>query len=122
MNEVAYFNTNQLTGDKLKKADSKARTQELNAIAIYERLWNQWITRFSFQREYKRVHDVWLKDGVASRILSNLECNDGVLEKSSHADYPGEFENVKVHAWKLRVKDSLFGNSVIKKEDHGGLS
>jgi len=114
-----YHNTNQLQGQKLRKADSKAKAQEENALAIYTRLWNQWVTRYSFQREYKRIHEVWLKDGVASRILSNLECNNGVLEKSATACYPGEFENVKVHAWKLRVKNSLFGDSELKKSDEG---
>ena len=118
-----YHNTNQLKGDTLKKADSKAKDQETNAIAIFTRLWNQHITRFAFQREYKRVHDVWLKDGVASRILCNLEKNNGVLEKSKDAIYPGEFENKRVFAWRLRIVDSLFGDTTTKtnQEDHGGL-
>ena len=119
MYETSYHNSHNLKGDTLKKADSKAKAQEDNAVAIFTRLWNQWITRYSFQREYKRVHDVWLKDGVASRILCNLEKNNGVLEKSNDAIYPGEFENKPVHAWKLRMADSLFGDTVNKRDDEG---
>ena len=116
---LSYMNTHNLKGDTLKKADSKAKDQETNAINIFNRLWNQWVTRYSFQREYHRVHDVWLKDGVASRILCNLEKNNGVLEKSNDAIYPGEFENKPVHAWKLRIVDSLFGDTVTKKNEDG---
>ena len=117
-----YHNTNQLQGDNLKQADSKAKHQEKNALAIYKRLWNQWLTRFAFQREYNRVHEVWLKDGVASRILRNLEANNGPLEKSTDAIYPGEFKNIKVYAWKLRVVGDLFGSTFENNQDaYGGM-
>ena len=125
MSPTSYHNTNGLTGDKLRDADGKAKTQEQIVLDIFKRLWNQWITRFSLQREYKRVTGKEMKDNVASRVLSNLTENDGPLEKSAGSFFPGEYEGTPVHAWRLRMqpKEDLFDGSANKSNQDlfGGM-
>jgi len=90
--------------------EAKAQYQRDVAIDIWNAAGDQWLTRYSFQRAFEKKTGVWLKDNVASRIISNLECNNGFLEKSDAAIFKGE-THVKVYAWRKRAnpgQKSLF--------------
>ena len=107
----SYHNTNQESGETLKQSETKAQFQEKKALEIFRSYHSQWFTRFSFQREYASRHGIWLKDNVASRILSNM-VDAGHLEKSDHAQFKGE-TGKGVHGWQLKVAGQLgFGLKV----------
>ena len=84
---ASYKNTNEESGDTLRKSESKARKQERKVLDCF--VAGQYMSQPSIRREYFRRYGVELQIASCSRAVSNLTDN-GKIEKTD-VKVPGDY-------------------------------
>ncbi|MBL6985275.1 MAG: hypothetical protein ISR74_06750 [Candidatus Thioglobus sp.] len=114
---ISHHDTTNLSKEDLVLAEKRAKKLEEHVLDLYQKRWMEYISPPSAKRHIDKILQ---KDTLLTsvrRAISNLT-RDGYLEKTDVMVDGGH--GSPVHCWKLKQKDSLFGDSVEKKYD-GGL-